>query len=1014
MEPEEHEEVEEYPNMLFVPLKKREHVVSAREFLVYIVLLVSFMLIVGNQYIATDFLVNDGLQGMCGMTQFRKISTTEDYVSWWPVLFTAIKQWHRNADPAIDAAAQGLAVLVGMPLITQKRKILEHDSLSSNELPGFDAAGQPCAWSVPAGGACYQSSLEVRDHGLVYLMPQIKMMLNDTITGWTPANWIDQDTQELSHRITLYMPASRRFATIDISLAFDMTGRLTLYSAAGEPPQFHSHEPYQLATGPIDFWAEVFFYAIVIWFMIGEFAEIWDCICLTDLVLPIGILADVLELGLCEVQHSHELTTEVYDPRNPKTGEAFEFPDLEDIQKHHKEYIVPLEQEADAYAGELLQLKARLAGESKSSIRDKSAEGLRTEMQEQQHKMMLHDIKLKLEIELSEMATALQLSVMWKNKWSMEFPQNYLTELAGTPIKGTGVDAFSDVNWIFVARQYIIWKAGAHAKFAVPKTWLDARSGDRERNPGPLESSFLKHHFRASRIFHQHGDHIRSSKKSAAPKQHQHFAHLVILVDYLKMVRSLLTLHINVVVARDVKYWGGPRGKGVVLSNTCNRAFQGLVERYNQTGRNVLGQMETFPDEISDGFHTPNQNKADTVVIRARAVQARLMRNIQAASVLGFYFPGSPLWELRRKLRRLDLVKKSESFWKSLRLGSTSAMGLVSGSSMTLYVQADDVTKESDAVSPRAPPKQAAAKGSKGMQYSNPLQQSGVSNGSSDDEDGDEVPTSTITLPASYGSYDSIDSDTVFTEGMEDWSRLLSFHIRSLVNMDGQFIQDDSPGTADAIAKYATRIPVLLPLLLWLKYGLATYVADMWNSIEFVTYLLFILAFYCKIQMHVLASQIESQYEATMAGDELHMSLLDDYSDLNWWYMFTMMPNGLLMWIKLFKYVEVIPQMGVLIKVLSQAIGPVLIFTLTAMIPCVGLALSYHAKFGATVKNYSTVLGSLNTLMRMAVGVSNTTSRPCSASAGGRGPGGGAPPPPPPPFSAVALDSDRWGSAPPA
>ena len=59
--------------------------------------------------------------------------------------------------------------------------------------------------------------------------------------------------------------------------------------------------------------------------------------------------------------------------------------------------------------------------------------------------------------------------------------------------------------------------------------------------------------------------------------------------------------------------------------------------------------------------------------------------------------------------------------------------------------------------------------------------------------------------------------------------------------------------------------------------------------------------------------------------------------------------------------------MGVLIKVLDMALGPVLIFACVAMIPVVGLALSYHVAFGQNLKPYSSSFMSLNTLMRMAV-----------------------------------------------
>ena len=69
-----------------------------------------------------------------------------------------------------------------------------------------------------------------------------------------------------------------------------------------------------------------------------------------------------------------------------------------------------------------------------------------------------------------------------------------------------------------------------------------------------------------------------------------------------------------------------------------------------------------------------------------------------------------------------------------------------------------------------------------------------------------------------------------------------------------------------------------------------------------------------------------------------------------------------------FKYFNVIPQMGMLIKVLSDAAGPVLIFTTVSLVPCFGISLSYHVAYGQLLPNYSTVSLSLNTVLRMAVG----------------------------------------------
>ena len=74
------------------------------------------------------------------------------------------------------------------------------------------------------------------------------------------------------------------------------------------------------------------------------------------------------------------------------------------------------------------------------------------------------------------------------------------------------------------------------------------------------------------------------------------------------------------------------------------------------------------------------------------------------------------------------------------------------------------------------------------------------------------------------------------------------------------------------------------------------------------------------------------------------MVILQDFQDLNGYFMGWLMPTSLLMWIKLFKYIDVIPQLGMLVSVLSAAMGPVLIFSAVALIPCMGLALAYHVR----------------------------------------------------------------------
>ena len=65
--------------------------------------------------------------------------------------------------------------------------------------------------------------------------------------------------------------------------------------------------------------------------------------------------------------------------------------------------------------------------------------------------MMRKDGQLRKEIVVAETASAIQLSVMWVNKWSMDFPDGYLRELSGIDdIADDGLEAYCAVNWIEV------------------------------------------------------------------------------------------------------------------------------------------------------------------------------------------------------------------------------------------------------------------------------------------------------------------------------------------------------------------------------------------------------------------------------------------------------------------------------------------------------------------------------------------------------------------------------------
>jgi len=61
-------------------------------------------------------------------------------------------------------------------------------------------------------------------------------------------------------------------------------------------------------------------------------------------------------------------------------------------------------------------------------------------------------------------------------------------------------------------------------------------------------------------------------------------------------------------------------------------------------------------------------DQAGTIEVMAHSVQHDLREAVRDAGVLGLYFPGSPLWELRRKLREHGLYAKASHFWESIKL----------------------------------------------------------------------------------------------------------------------------------------------------------------------------------------------------------------------------------------------------------------------------------------------------------------------------------------------------------
>jgi hypothetical protein len=113
--------------------------------------------------------------------------------------------------------------------------------------------------------------------------------------------------------------------------------------------------------------------------------------------------------------------------------------------------------------------------------------------------------------------------------------------------------------------------------------------------------------------------------------------------------------------------------------------------------------------------------------------------------------------------------------------------------------------------------------------------------------------------------------------------------------------------------------------------------ADTWNPFEFLSCILFMIQLAAKMQMLSMADDLDSERLAIARGTGAEtLSLITTYSKANQGYNLAMRINAVIMWCKLFKYLGVIPQMGVLLEVLGKAGPSVLIFSMVAMVPCMG------------------------------------------------------------------------------
>lgn len=990
-----------YPNMLFVPLSESSPVVPAQEFALYAFLLVLFMIVVTQLKVVEDFQVNDAVKSMLQMTQFYKIKTSSDYLEWWPILLAALQRWSaqragwmapdfRTGDPSIQVdEVQVGAVLLGMPYITQKRLLRSTRSSElivsttnatasrrqqlrnkldefrpPETLPPFNSTTEEaCPWPLHEPTAkqigewgfvtsttvgCYGSSTDVLDNGLPwfyrldestqaqYFLPEIQGVINGSYV-WSPADWLSSKTLELSHAFTIYFPGPRRFAVVRITISFDVTGRVILKSQNGVGPRFETYEPFAYESSD-GFWTtcfEVFVYFISFMLLASEVKDLYDCICMTELLLPLKCLTTSMELQLREIQYFHERASEVYDPRDPQTCKAFEFPDIADLRHHMHDEVEKRENDVARLAETLRDLKVRMLLTKGKPASSSKYESFRKEAEELQLRLIKAMQQARKERKVAEVAALLQLATMWKNKWSWDFPPAYLAELGANPsIAEDGLEAFKDVNWIDVSRAYIAFcESSDHTQHFESELSLFDMINE------------LK--FKVVGMFSDKRDRVGLSV------QELHFDKLVPFVDFLDILLDAIRLHSKLVSARKLRHWTGP--KGVQLSGTVERAFQKQIKEYNNIGRLLKTEMESFPAEIETGFCEPDHLKAETIKVKAQRLQTELKAGVDTAALLGLYWPGSPLWEIQRKARQTGKYSKSSGVWASI--GTISA-SFVSDASMKLYMQMaspDEIIPVEVEERSRSMEKELVD------EISNPV---------ADWQDGSASPRHNDTFEdeekVGEGMLSPRAKASANERGSEGWRDWVPESCEMLINYDGQF------ATSGASTRFARVGGLALPLkslVAWISCGLNVYTADSWNVVQFINCISFMVQGSCKLQMLALATDIDTQRIAARVsaaeGGLDRLDKLDHFSWLNSVYLNALTLNAVLMWLRLFKYIGVIPQMGVLLTVLAHAGPSVLIFSCVAMVPCIGLALSYHVAFGQTLYSYSSVGLSLNSLMRM-------------------------------------------------
>eukprot|EP01043_Picozoa_sp_COSAG02_P006437 COSAG02_NODE_183_length_30560_cov_8.912695_10_plen_497_part_00 len=455
LEEEEEREAEVAPNTVFVPLTLTPPGINRREFVVYVALLCCFTYNIRAQHFQEDYQDRMGVESRLNIAQWDKIKTVDQYVDWFPNLVSALNYWQDNQYEAVargvtrlgheswkpwspDSGAQTPAVLVGVPVFTQTRcppgnppgeaacglestnylADVKFDALKrmkQNPTQGFsNADGSACRWDSGVGGACYTDTRFNSGAYEFYLPYNVSHGILSGTIDWAPKLWVDPYTVELGHHFTIFIPSERRFIVARLTVHLDPSGGVTLGTL-----DIQTHEPFAKGVGgdaswPLDFALELIFYIIMCLLFILELADIVDCVFHSEMLVPLQIVTRSLHLSLLEIQYFHEQSAEVYDPRDPTTGEAFAFPDHDDLRSHLDTSVAPSKQTISRLETKMRAMRMKMAQAPPMPKTSSEYLAFHHEMRAIHVDLIAAELQMQDEIYVGQMATMLQLAVSFQ------------------------------------------------------------------------------------------------------------------------------------------------------------------------------------------------------------------------------------------------------------------------------------------------------------------------------------------------------------------------------------------------------------------------------------------------------------------------------------------------------------------------------------------------------------------------------------------------------------------------